>query len=187
MILPVLPLSLPEITMTSSSVRSFISKHLRGERDDPHEAAVAQLARDRAEDARAARVVLGVDDHGGVLVEGDVGPVLAPELLLRAHDDGLDDLALLDGALRVRLLDRRGDDVPDARVAAARAAHDADAEDLARAGVVGDLEPGLVLDHATSPSRARRSGASASCATWGGTRPPARCRPCPRRCARRAR
>src|SRR5215204_6091608 len=145
MILPVLPLSLPEITMTSSSVRSFISKHLRGERHDPHEAAVAQLARDRPEDARAARSVLGVDDHGRVLVERDVRAVLAPELLLRAHDDGLDDLALLDRSLRGGLLDGRGDDVPDARVAAARAA------------VVGDLEPGLVLDHlARSSTSVRR-------------------------------
>src|ERR687893_331143 len=119
MILPVLPLSLPEITMTSSSVRSFISEHLRGERDDLHEPAVAQLAGHRTEDARAARVVLVVDDHRGVLVEGDVRAVLAPELLLRAHDHGLDDLALLDRPLRVRLLDRGGDDVPHARVAPA--------------------------------------------------------------------
>src|SRR5215211_3103853 len=159
MILPVLPLSLPEITMTSSSVRSFISEHLRGQRDDLHEPAVAQLARDRTEDARAARVVLGVDDHGRVLVERDVRAVVAPELLAGAHDDRLDDLALLDRALRVGHLDRRGDDVPDARVAAARAALDADAEDLARAGVVGDLEPCLVLDHlarsSTSTSRQR--------------------------------
>src|SRR5215210_6200845 len=159
MILPVLPLSLPEITMTSSSVRSFISEHLRGERDDSHEAAVAQLARDRAEDARAARGVLRVDDHGGVLVERDVGAVVAPELLLRADDDVLDDLALLDRPLRVGLLDRGGDDVPHARIAAARAALHADAEDLPGAGVVGDPQPGLVLDHlarsTTSISRQR--------------------------------
>src|SRR3954470_7398303 len=122
-------------------------EHLRREADDLHEVAVAQLAGHRAEDARAPRVVLRVDDHGGILVEGDVRAVLAPELLLRAHDDGLDDLALLDRALRGGLLDRRGDHVADARVAPARAALDADAEDLARAGVVGDLEAGLVLDH----------------------------------------
>src|SRR3954462_14805931 len=132
MILPVLPLSLPEITTTSSSVRSFISEHLRGERDDLHEPAVAQLARHRPEDARPARVVLCVDDHRGVLVEGDVRAVLAPELLLRAHDDGLDDVALLDRPVRVGLLDRGDDDVPHARVTPARAAHDADGEDLAR-------------------------------------------------------
>src|SRR3954463_6809959 len=160
MTLPVLPLSLPEITTTLSSVLiRMASEHLRGERDDLHEAAVAQLARDRAEDARPTRVVLGVDDHGGVLVEGDVGAVLAPEALLGAHDDGGDDLALLDRALRVGLLDRRGDDVPHAGVAALVPALDADAEDLAGAGVVGDLQPRLVLDHRarsrTSMSRQR--------------------------------
>src|SRR3954451_12780289 len=147
MTLPVLPLSLPAMTTTLSSARSFagISEHLRGERDDLHEPAVAQLARHRAEDARAARVVLGVDDHRGVLVEGDVRAVVAPELLLRAHDDRLDDVALLDRPVRVGLLDGRGDDVADPRVAPARAALDADAQDLAGAGVVGDLEAGLVL------------------------------------------
>src|SRR4051794_11075005 len=159
MTLPVLPLSLPAMTTTLSSARSFagISEHLRGERDDLHEPAVAQLARHRAEDARAARVVLGVDDHRGVLVEGDVGAVLAPELLLRAHDDRLDDIALLDRPVRVGLLDRRDDDVPHARVTTARAAHHADRQDLARAGVVGDAQPGLVLDHrARSRTSSRR-------------------------------
>src|SRR5215210_6813147 len=157
MILPVLPLSLPEITMTSSAVRSFISEHLRCQRDDLHEPTVAQLAGHRPEDARAARVVLGVDDHRRVLVERDVGAVVAPELLLRAHDDRLDDLALLDRPLRVGLLDGGGDDVADAGVAPARAALDADAEDLARARVVGDLQACLVLDHrARSSTSVRR-------------------------------
>src|SRR3954447_7351452 len=155
--LPVLTLSLPDRTMTSSSRRIFMSEHLRGQRDDLHEAAVAQLAGHRPEDARTAGVVLRVDDHGRVLVEGDVGAVVAPELLLRAHDDRLDDLALLDRPLRVGLLDRGRDDVPDARVAAARAALDADAEDLTGAGVVGDLEARLVLDHfARSSTSSRR-------------------------------
>src|SRR3954454_1144139 len=122
-------------------------EHLRREAHDLHEVAVAQLARDRPEDSGAARVVLRVDDDGGVLVEGDVRAVIAPELLLRADDDGLDDLALLDRPLRGGGLDRRGDDVPYAGVAAARAAHHADAEDLAGAGVVGNLEARLVLDH----------------------------------------
>src|SRR3954470_11637500 len=130
------------MTTTSSSRRIFeaMLEHLRREGDDLHEVAIAQLAGHRPEDARAARVVLRVDDHGGVLVEGDVRPVVAPELLLRAHDDGLDDLALLDRALRAGLLDRRGDDVPDVRVAALGAALHADDEDLAGARVVGDLE-----------------------------------------------
>src|SRR5687767_4177912 len=156
-ILPVLPLSLPAMTTTSSSLRRRMSEHLRGERHDLHEPAVAQLAGHGPEDARAARVVLGVDDHGRVLVEGDVGAVVAPELLLRAHDDRLDDLALLDRSLRGGLLDGGRDDVTHARVTAARAAHHADAQDLAGAGVVGDLEPRLVLDHrARSTTSTRR-------------------------------
>src|SRR4051795_12202638 len=161
MTLPVLPLSLPEMTITLSSVLiRMASEHLRGERDDLHEVAVAQLARHRAEDARAARVVGGVDDHGGVLVEGDVGAVLPTELLLRPDDDGRHDLALLDVAVRDRLLDRRDDGVADARVTALRASADADAQDLARARVVGHAEPCLRLDHyrdlsSTSTSRQR--------------------------------
>ena len=47
------------MTITSSSLRmrAGISEHLRRERDDLHEVALAQLARDGAEDARPARVV----------------------------------------------------------------------------------------------------------------------------------
>src|SRR3954451_20639594 len=138
---PVLPLSLPDMTFTVSPLRilkpAMALKHLRSQRDDLHEVAVAQLARHRPEDAGAARVVGGVDDHGGVLVESDVGAVLAPNLLLRAHDRGRDDRALLHVAVRDRLLDGHDDRFADSGVAAFRAAADADAEDLSRAGVVG--------------------------------------------------
>src|SRR5439155_3659512 len=83
--------------------------------------------------------------------------VLAPVGLLRADDDGLYDLALLDSSLRGRRLDGADDDVADARVAALRASHHADAEELAGAGVVGHAETGLLLDHrAASTTSARR-------------------------------
>src|SRR5205085_12397801 len=125
--------------------------------DDLHEVLLPQLARDRAEDARPARVALVVDDHGGVLVEGDLRAVLAAVGLLRPHDDRLDDIALLHRALRRRRLHGADDHVADARVAALGAAHDADAEQLARAGVVGDAEAGLLLDHrAASTTSASR-------------------------------
>src|SRR3954453_8991038 len=153
---PVLPLSLPVITLTVSPLRilrrwAMGSEHLRGQGDDLHEVAVAQLARHRAEDARAARVVGGVDDHGRVLVEGDVGAVLAAELLLGPYDHGGHDLALLDVAVRDRLLDRGDDAVADAGGAALRASADADAQDLARAGVVGHAKSCLRLDHLPTP------------------------------------
>src|SRR4051812_19779254 len=97
---PCLPASLPRRTRTTSPFLTFIvwdiSEHLRGQADDLHEVLFAQLAGDRAEDARAARVLLLVDDHGRVLVEGDRGAVVAPERLLRPHDDRSHDLALLD-------------------------------------------------------------------------------------------
>src|SRR3954449_9345344 len=158
---PVLPLSLPVITLTVSPLRIFkrcaiALEHLRGQGDDLHEVAVAQLARHRAEDARAARVVGGVDDHGGVLVEGDVGAVLAAELLLGPDDHGGHDLALLDVAVRDRLLDRRHDRIAYPGVAALRASADADAQDLARAGVVGHAKPCLRLDHRDRSSTSTR-------------------------------
>src|SRR5687768_13303880 len=106
---PVRPESLPEMTLTWSSRRMRMRlatglEHLRRERDDLHEVALTQLAGDRPEDARPARVVGGVDQHRGVLVERDVGAVLAAELLLRANDDRGHDLALLHRAVRDRLL-----------------------------------------------------------------------------------
>ena len=71
-------LSLPVMTWTVSPFLIFIapwSEHLRRQRDDLHEPLVAQLAADRAEDAGAARVAVGLEDDGGVLVEADVRAV----------------------------------------------------------------------------------------------------------------
>src|SRR6185369_7809775 len=120
--------------------------------------AVAQFARDGAEDAGPTRVVAGrVDQHRRVLVEGDVGAVGPAQRLAGADDDRLHDLALADAALRAGRFHGRGDHVADARVTAVRTAFDADAEDLARAGVVGDLESRLLLDHrAFSTTSTRR-------------------------------
>src|SRR4029077_14895067 len=128
-----------------------------GERDDLHEVPFPQLARDGAEDAGPTRVALLVDDHRGVLVEGDRRAVVSSERLLRPDDDRAHDLPFLDSALRGRRLDGADDDVADPRVAAMVAANDADAEDLAGAGVVGDPEAGFLLDHfAASTTSARR-------------------------------
>src|SRR5690606_873812 len=92
MTLPLAPLSLPEMTSTVSPLCTFMSEHLRGQRDDLHELLVAQLAADRAEDAGATRIVVRLDEHGGVLVETDVGTIRTTALLGGAHDDGLDDV-----------------------------------------------------------------------------------------------
>src|SRR5438874_3127941 len=81
---PCLPLSLPAMTITGSPgasssqrrldcslLRSTVSENLRGQRDDLHEVALAQLSCDGAEDSGAARVVGRCEEDGRVLVEAD--------------------------------------------------------------------------------------------------------------------
>src|SRR5260221_3790112 len=165
---PVLPLSLPEMTTTLSPFLLFAllmsldpgSQHFGRERDDLHELAGAQLARHRSEDARADRLALLVDEHRRVAVEADGAAVRPANLLRRAHDHRLMDVALLDAAARDRLLDRDDDDVADRRRPAMRAAQHLDALDAARAGIVGNVEIGLHLDHgrSTFPGRSRGGG-----------------------------
>src|SRR3954465_2054524 len=104
MILPSLPLSSPRTTRTVSPfdtcsvtrsalsacrlrltargrsvlrcLRCLISNHLGRQRHDLHVPLLAQLARDRSEDAGRPRLSLIVDDHHGVLIEPDVAPIL---------------------------------------------------------------------------------------------------------------
>src|SRR5687768_2157814 len=114
--LPRLPLSSPEISCTVSPLvmcrrfrttgfrrtrlaflytSGFMLQHLRRERHDLHVALLAQLARDRAEDAGGPRLSGVVDQDRRVLVEADVGAVLAAGLLRRPDDDRLGHVALL--------------------------------------------------------------------------------------------
>src|SRR5690606_7985083 len=122
-------------------------QHLRGERDDLHELAVTKLTADRAEDAGAAGLPVVLQDDGGVLVELDVRVVVAARLLHGADDDRLDDVALLDVAARDRVLGRRDDGVAQTGVTAVGSTEHANRVQLLRAGVVGDLEAGFVLNH----------------------------------------
>src|SRR5204862_1139124 len=77
----------------------------------------------------------------------DVRAVGAPALLDGAHDDSLDDIALLHVATGDRVLDGGDDDVADPGVASTRATENPDAKDLLGTGVVGDLESRLLLNH----------------------------------------
>src|SRR5262245_36954422 len=149
---PRLPRSLPVMIRTLSFLRSGVARrdtleNLRRERDDLHEPALAQLARDRTKYTGADRLVVVVVQHGGVAIEADVAAVAAALLLDRADDHRLDDLPLLDGALGRRLFHRRGDDVAQPRVAAGRSTDRVDDRDLACAGIVGDVQDRPHLDH----------------------------------------
>src|SRR5690554_2443977 len=151
---PSLPRSRPAMTTTRSPFLTLaMSEHLRCQRDDLHELLLAQLAAHRAEDARATRLAVVLEDHGGVLVELDVRAVRAAALLAGTHDDRLDDVALLDVAPGDGVLDGGDDDVADSRVAAPRATENTDAKDLLGTGVVGDAKPRLLLDHELNSCR----------------------------------
>ena len=109
---------------------------------------------DRAEDAGAARVIVVLDDHRGVLVELDVAAVRPATLLTVRTTTALTTsprLTLPPGSRP----DGRDDDVADAGVAPRRAAEHPDAQDLLGAGVVGNLEPRFLLNHQISLGCAR--------------------------------
>src|ERR687890_1300201 len=122
-------------------------QHLRRERDDLHVPLLAQLAGDGPEDARGPRLAVVGDQDGGVLVEPDVGAVLAPGLLGRSHDNRLGHVALLHLAGGNGVLDRHHHDVAQAGVAALAAAEHADDQRPAGARVVRDPENRFLLDH----------------------------------------
>src|SRR5579864_36225 len=167
------PLAQPSRTSVARCLRSTlvaISDHLRREADDLHEVALAQLSSHRAEDARAAWVVLRCDEHRCVLVEADVASVRTLVLLGGAHHHRTNDVTLLHLGVRLRHLDGADDDVADRRVFAIAAAEYADAEQLARAAVVGHLEHRFLLDHVSEPSPGLRRHASESPWRWDGSR-----------------
>src|SRR5258708_9955746 len=93
------------------AILSIRLQHFGGERHDLHEPLVAQLARDRPENARADRLELGREQHGGVGVEADQRAIRAADALARAHDDGVVDLALLPASAGSGVRDRDLDHV----------------------------------------------------------------------------
>src|SRR5262249_4228602 len=151
--LPRLPFSLPAITSTVSFFRIDspftigASEDLGSQRDDLQELALPQLPRHRSEDPRPDRVVLRVQEDGGIPVELDVGPVGSADLLGGPHDHRAGHLALLHRSLGRRLLHRHDDRVADGRVLLVGAAHHPDALDLLGSRVVGDVEHRPRLNH----------------------------------------
>src|SRR6266852_6285593 len=99
-----------------AALRAFVSEshclpNLRSQGNNLGKFLFAQLAGNRAENARADRFAGVVDQDRGVIVEADVGAISAPALFAHAHNHRLYHGALLDLAFRRGFLDRRGDDV----------------------------------------------------------------------------
>src|SRR3954466_12034694 len=171
---PVLPLSRPVITTTLSPflIFSFVaislpnpsrSKHFWCQRDDLHELLRTELAGHRAEDAGPDRLALLVDQHRRIAIEADRAAVGAVDLLGGPDDHRLVHVALLHLAARDRLLDRDDDHVAHARGAALGTAQHLDALHAARAGIVGNVQVRLHLDHGSVLLLRGRGGVGGVC------------------------
>src|SRR5262249_47771038 len=125
--------------------------HFRRQADDAGKAAIAQLAGDGAEDARAARVLLGIDDDHGVAVKADVAAVVALGRLARADDHALDHVDRLVVSTGQGLLHAGHDDIAQAGITPPGAAQHLDAHAFLGAGVVRDVEVGVLLNHRSLP------------------------------------
>src|SRR5437867_7287735 len=134
-------------SIVSGIHRRSRSQHFGGERNDLHEALAAKFPGHGPEDARADGLHLAGEQHRRVGIEPDAAAVGAPHPLGRAHHHGVVNLTFLHAAARRRVLDAHPDDVADVGVAAFRAAQHLDTHHSARAGVIGDIEHRLHLNH----------------------------------------
>src|SRR6056297_1239604 len=158
---PSLPLSLPASTTTLSPFLGLaaILQHLRCERDDLHEVLRAQLTNHRPEDTGADRLVVVVQNDGGVAVKSDGGAIFATHFFCGTHDDGLADIALFHATARDGFLYRDDNDVTDGCVFTLGTTQNLDALNTASAAIVSNIQIGLHLDHLVSPDvRGRLSG-----------------------------
>src|SRR4030067_596596 len=94
--------------------RSPDLQDFRGQRHYLHELLGAQFPRHRAEYTGPDGLVVLIDDDNRVLVEPDIRAVGAPCFLPRAHNDGANDIALLDLRVEDGFLDIYDDNVADA-------------------------------------------------------------------------
>ena len=125
----------------------FHLEHLRSEGDNFHEVFIAEFASDGPEDTSAARGFILFDNDGGVFVETDIGAVGTAKTFFRANDDGFNDVALLDLTAWGGGFDGGNDNVADIGVAAEGAAEHANTHNFLCAGIIADVEAGLLLNH----------------------------------------
>src|SRR5439155_25633550 len=124
-------------------------------RNDLRKILVAQLAGDRPENARALRVQLIVDDDDRIVIETQIRTVRPAQLVFRAYHHAVHDLALFDRAIRRRFFDVRLDDVADERVPLTGFVQHPNRPRDPRAGIVGYIQIGTQLDHASTFSTCR--------------------------------
>src|ERR1051325_6899152 len=157
---PFLPLSFPAITTTRSFFLTLISTFiavpsslcrlgceltrssddLGREADDLHESAVAQFSSDRTKHSSTYRLIVRFYDHRGILIEADIGSVLASGFFPRSNDDRSDHLAFLDSSVRRRFLDRGGYHIAESGSRAGMSSYRQNHRYAFRPGVVSNFE-----------------------------------------------
>ena len=117
---------------------NFHLKHFRRQRHDLGKTALAQLARHRPENTRAARILgFGINQHDRIIFKSNVSAVLAPRFFYRAHQNAVRHFALFYHAVRSGLFDGNGHNIADARVSFFISAANMNALDAFGSGIVG--------------------------------------------------
>src|SRR5580704_6889914 len=144
----------PPITTTMSPRLIFMGvlNDLAGQAQDFGEFAVSKLAGHRAKDTGPARVPLVVDQDDRIAIEPDVAAVLPSRRGPHADDHAFGHCAFLDGRARNGLLNRDDDDVAQTGCPPLGTAQHLDAPGGFGAGVIGDIDDGLHLDHGMGTS-----------------------------------
>src|SRR5277367_2119085 len=165
---------------------AWASDYLRRERNDLHEALVAQLARHRTKHARTHRLAYFVDQNGGVRIEPDVRSVLAAGLLAHADDYAPHHFTLLDGRFGRGFTNAGRNNVTQAGAQSQISAARQNTLQLAGAAVIGHLQDGAHPNHDFLPpfflgdfepevgcvvSRSTADGSTATCTAFRSTSP----------------
>jgi len=114
-------------------------QYFRSQGHDLHELLGTQFTRDRAEDAGANRLQLGIQQHGCVAIEFDEGAIATADALGSANHHSTVDLAFFDATTRGGFFDAHFDDVANTCIATPGPAEHLDAQHGLGAGVVGHI------------------------------------------------
>ena len=121
-------------------------QHLRSEGNDFHKIRIAEFTSDGAEDTSTARGFIVFNEDGGIFVEADIRAVRAAQAFFRTNDNGFNDVAFFNLSAGVSGFNAGNDDIADFGVTTEGAAEYADTHKRFCAGIISDVEHGLLLN-----------------------------------------
>ncbi|ABU75326.1 hypothetical protein ESA_00017 [Cronobacter sakazakii ATCC BAA-894] len=122
------------------------------QRDDFHKLLRTKFTSYRPKNTRTDRLLaVVVQKNTSIAIEANDRTVRATNTLLGAHHYRLQHITFFNFTARNCFLDGNFDDIADACVATVRATQNLDTHYATRAGVVGDVQHSLFLDHFSAP------------------------------------